>query len=40
MNSILEDPNVTRKGKDKGAVRRTLEALQKSFYLESEIPTD
>ncbi|MDJ0719019.1 MAG: hypothetical protein QNJ54_33145 [Prochloraceae cyanobacterium] len=40
MNSILEDPNVTRKGKDKGAVKRTLEALQKSFCLRSEIRTD
>lgn len=40
MNRILEDPNVTRKGKDKGAVRRTLEALQKSFCLGEEILTD
>ena len=40
MNRILEDPNVTRKGKDKGAVRRTLEGLQKSFCLGEEILTD
>ena len=36
MNNLLEDPNVTRKGKDRGAVRRTMEALQKSFYLGEE----
>ncbi len=31
MNRILEDPNVTRKGKDKGAVRRTMEAFKNLF---------
>ena len=36
MNNLLEDPNVTRKGKDRGAVRRTMEALQQSFYLGEE----
>ncbi|MDJ0688953.1 MAG: hypothetical protein QNJ41_10620 [Xenococcaceae cyanobacterium MO_188.B32] len=33
MNRILEDPNVTRKGKDKGAVRRTMKALQKNLFV-------
>ncbi len=28
MNSILDDPKVTRKGKDAGAIRRAFQALQ------------
>ena len=28
MNSILDDPKVTRKGKDAGAIRRAFKALQ------------
>ena len=36
MNSILEDPKVTRTGKDRGVVRRTFEALQQSFTLKEE----
>lgn len=31
MNSILDDPKVTRKGKDSGAVKRAFQALQKAL---------
>lgn len=33
MNSILDDPKLTRKGKDAGAIRRAFQALQQVLSL-------
>jgi len=35
VESVMNNPDVTRKGKDKGAVKRTLEALLSQLGLES-----